>query len=186
MISEVKNPWEILDTVDVYESDWISLVKHNVLDPKKNKAVYSIVKFKHTAIGVLPLDKDLNTWIVGQYRFPINKYSWEIPEGGGSLSEAPVEAAKRELSEEVGISAKKYTLIQEFNTTNSCTDEKAYLYVAQDLSFHDSHPDDNEELKVKKIPFEKLYQMVLNGEITDSLTIIAAHKTKYLLENNKL
>lgn len=186
MLKEVKNPWKVLKSKEHYESPWIKVTEHAVLNPSGNPGTYSVVHFKHLAIGILPLDDELNTWIVGQYRFPLNKYSWEIPEGGGKLSIAPIESAKRELSEEVGISAEKWTLIQEFNTSNSSTNEKAILYVAQNLSFHESHPDDDEDLVVKKIPFAELYQWALEGKITDSLSLIAIFKTKILLDQQLL
>lgn len=186
MLKEIKNPWKILESQELYSNPWIKLTEHKVLNPKGNNGIYSVVHFKNLAIGIIPLDKDLNTWIVGQYRFPLNKYSWEIPEGGGLHGVPPLESAKRELSEEVGLSANKWTLIQEFNTSNSSTDEHSLIYVAQELSEHQAHPEEVEELVVKKIPFNELYQMVINGEIWDSLTIIAVYKTKYLLDQNLL
>lgn len=186
MINEVKNPWKILKSDEVYASPWIEVTKHEVLNPKNNPATYSVVHFKNLAIGIVPLDKDYNTWIVGQYRFPIESYTWEIPEGGGPHGIPPLDSAKRELSEETGIQANKWTLIQEFNTSNSCTDEHCFLYIAQDLSFHEAHPDEEEVLQVKKIPFQKLYEMAISGEITDSLTLIAVYKTKLLIDSKKI
>ena len=182
----VKNPWEIIKSQEVYDSPWIKVTKHDVLDPNNNEGTYSVVHFKHTAIGVIPLDEDQNTWIVGQYRFPLERYTWEIPEGGGALTEQPLDAAKRELSEEVGISAEKWTKIMEFDVSNASTDEKGILYLAQNLSFHQAHPDENEELAVKKIPFEELYQMVLSGEVTDSLSVLAVLKVKDMMNNKAL
>ena len=149
MLNKIKNPWKILDSKEMYDSPWISVTKHDVLDPSNSSGTYSVVHFKHLAIGILPLDKEHNTWIVGQYRFPLEKYTWEIPEGGGELKTPPLESAKRELSEEVGIAAKKWTNIQEFNTSNASTDEKAIVFLAQDLTFHEPHPDGNEELIIE-------------------------------------
>lgn len=186
MINEVENPWKIIDSSEVYASPWISVKKHNVLNAAQNRAVYSVVNFKNLAIGILPLDENYNTWIVGQYRFPIAAYSWEIPEGGGELNTSPLLSAKRELSEEAGIEAQKWTLIQEFNTSNSCTDEKAFIYIAQDLSFHESHPDEEEVLQVKKLPFSELYEMAIDGSITDSLTLIAVFKAKALIDSKQI
>lgn len=186
MPNEVKNPWKILDSSKIYDNPWITLTEHKVKNPIGNNGIYAVVHFKNLAIGIVPLDENLNTWIVGQYRFPLNKYSWEIPEGGGKLELPPIESAKKELSEEVGIAANKWTLIQEFNTSNSVTDEHSLIYIAQDLSFHEAHPDDDEELVLKKLPFSELYQMVVNGEIWDSLSIIAVYKTKALLDKNLL
>ena len=184
MLEEIKNPWKIQNKTEIYQNPWIKITEHQVLNPSNNEGIYPPVHFKNLAIGIVPLDNELNTWIVGQYRFPLNKYSWEIPEGGGKLDVAPLISAQRELSEEVGITAQKWTLIQEFNTSNSVTDEVSLIYVAQDLSFHASHPEEDEQLVVKKIPFSDLYQMCINGEISDSLTLIAVFKTNYLIQNN--
>ena len=182
MLKEVKNPWKVLDSTKVYTSPWVEVTKHNVLNPANQPGTYSVVHFKHLAIGILPLDEEYNTWIVGQYRFPLNKYSWEIPEGGGKLNVPAIDSAKRELSEEVGISAKKWTNIQEFNTSNCSTDERAIIFVAQNLSFHEAHPDEDEQLAVRKLPFAELYKLAIEGEITDSLSLVAILKTKILID----
>lgn len=186
MLEEVKNPWKILNSEDVYSSPWIQVTKHDVLNPSNNPGTYSVVHFKHLAIGILPLDEEHNTWIVGQYRFPLEKFTWEIPEGGGAHDLDAIDSAKRELSEEVGISASKWTKIQEFDTSNSSTDEKAILFVAQGLSFHEPHPDEDEDIVVKKIPFNELYELAMKGEITDSLSLVAILKTKLLIDQKKL
>ena len=125
---------------------------------------------------MLPLDEQLNTWMVGQFRFPVNEYSWEIPEGGGPHNIDPLDSAKRELMEECGIRAKKWTKIAEAHLSNSGTDERAVIYVAQDLSFHDAEPEETEVLQVKKLPFSELYRMVMDHEIMDAPTIIAVLK----------
>ena len=170
-IDEEKNPWTTLSTEKIYDSPWIGLTKHNVLTPNNTPGTYSVIHFKNIALAVLPLDKDYNTWIVGQYRYPINQYSWEVPEGGGKRNVPPIDSAKRELLEETGITANKWTKIQELHLSNSASDEFGILYVAQDLSFGESHPEDEEELVSKKIHFDELYKLVEEGSITDSLTV---------------
>jgi 8-oxo-dGTP pyrophosphatase MutT (NUDIX family) len=185
-MNDNKNPWVTLDKKEIYKNPWITVNHHNVINPGGNKGIYGTVEFAHTAIGVVVLDKDYNTYIVGQYRFPLNFYSWEIPEGGGEKGEDPLVSAQRELSEECGIKAEKWTLIQNFHLSNSVTDEAGYLFIAQDLSHFEAHPDDNEELKTKKIPFQTLFEMVLNGDITDAMTIMAVYKTNYLIQNKKI
>src|SRR4051812_9659730 len=102
-MNEEKNPWTLLDQQQVYESPWIGVTHHNVLNPSGKPGTYSVIHFKKLAIGILPLDADNNTWIVGQYRFPFGMYTWEIPEGGGDRTDKPVDSAKRELLEECGI-----------------------------------------------------------------------------------
>src|SRR6186713_308924 len=102
------NPWQIKSSKDVYENKWISLTEHQVINPSGNDGIYGVVHFKNTAVGVLPIDDEQNTWLVGQYRFALNQYSWEIPEGGCPAGEDPVSAAKRELEEETGLRAERY------------------------------------------------------------------------------
>lgn len=175
------NPWKINSTEIKYDSPWISVEHHEVLNPAGNPGTYSVVRFKKYAIGIIPLDEELNTWIVGQYRFPFDAYSWEIPEGGGEKEIDPIISAKRELMEECGILAGKWELIQELQTSNAATDEYAYLFIARDLTFTQSQPDENEQLQVKKLPFEELYQMVLKGEITDAMSVAAVLRANIVL-----
>jgi 8-oxo-dGTP pyrophosphatase MutT (NUDIX family) len=175
------NPWKTLRSEKVHDSPWIGVTKHDVLNPNGNPGTYSVIHFKNMAIGVLPLDKDYNTWIVGQYRYPINQYSWEIPEGGGKWDIAPLDSAKRELLEETGITAQKWTKIQEMYLSNSASDEFCILYIAQDITLGESHPEDDEQLVVIKLHFDELYNMVQNGDIKDSLTVAAVLKTKLML-----
>lgn len=180
------NPWKVTKTEEIYDTPWIKLVRHEVIHPSGNPGVYSVTHFKNLAIGVLPLDEDNNTWLVGQYRFPLNKYSWEIPEGGGALGIHPVESAKRELKEETGILAKEFIEIQRMHLSNSATDELAILYVAKGLNFGDAQPEESEELNCVKIPFDEVYKKVLSGEITDSLTVVAVLKVKLMILEGKI
>src|SRR5687767_7212997 len=108
-----ENPWITHKSEEVYSSPWIAVTKHEVTNPGGYPGTYSVVHFKNLALGIVPLDNDMNTWLIGQYRYPINQYTWEIPEGGGKIGIDPLESAKRELLEEAGITAKKWTKIQE-------------------------------------------------------------------------
>ena len=185
-MNEEKNPWTTLKSEKVYDSPWIGLTKHDVLTPSNTPGTYSVIHFKNLALGVLPLDEDYYTWIVGQFRYPINQYSWEIPEGGGKLDVPPIDSAKRELLEETGITAKKWTKIHEAHLSNSASDELAILYIAQDLSFGESQPEEEEELVCKKIHFNELYQLVEDGIITDAMTVITVLKTKLMMMEGKI
>lgn len=176
--------WQKLDEQLVYDNPWIKVTHENVITPNNTKGIYGKIHFKHIAIGVIPIDEEGNTWIVGQHRYPQNKYSWEIPQGGGKLNEAPLEAAKRELKEETGIEAKHWEEIAELDLSNSVTDEFGKIYVAKTLSFGESQPDDTEELQVKKISIKELFDNVMNGTFTDSLTLVGALKLKALIQEN--
>ncbi len=185
-MNEQRNPWQIIDGKEMYDNNWLTVTHYNVINPSGGAGIYGKVHFKNIAIGIVPLDDELNTWLVGQYRFPINKYSWEIPEGGGPLSEDPLAAAQRELLEETGIKAANWRKIQYMHLSNSVSDEECVVYVATGLSYHTSMPEETEQLVVKKIPFDEVYQMVQKGIITDALTVTAVLKTKLLLLENKL
>lgn len=182
MIDENNNPWKITDSKEIYDNPWIKLMEHKVINPAGNPGIYGIVNFKNIAIGILVLDKDYNTYIVGQYRLPLKSYSWEIPMGGGKHSDSPLQSAKRELKEETGIEAKSWKEIIKIHLSNSVTDEYGITYVARELEFHTASPEDVEELQVKKIPFTKLIKMVMDGDITDSLTVASVLKAKIMID----
>ncbi len=181
-----KNPWTTLTEKTVYDNPWISVSHRDVLNPSGGKGIYGLVHFKNLAIGIVPLDKDYNTWLVGQYRYTLNAYSWEIPEGGGILGQPALDSAKRELKEETGITATKWTKILDLHTSNSVTDEAGLTFVAQELSFGESAPEETEELVIKKLPFSEAVEMVMNGEITDALAMVSIMKTQLMIDRNLL
>ncbi|MEE1946140.1 NUDIX hydrolase [Pedobacter sp. KR3-3] len=180
------NPWKILESQKIYDNNWISLTEHQVINPAGGKGIYGEVHFKNIAIGIIPLDAAYNTWLVGQYRFPIKAYSWEIPEGGGPLNIHPEEGARRELPEETGLSAGRLTEIQRMHLSNSVSDELAIIYVAQDLQMGMASPEETEELAIRKLPFEEAFQLVLDGTITDSMSVAGILKTKLLIQEGKI
>ncbi len=175
------NTWETLSSELMYESAWIAVNKHQTINPAGNPAVYSVVNFKNLAIGIIPLSDDGYTWLVGQWRYPLNAYSWEIPEGGSPLGEAPIETAKRELKEETGIVAKEFKEIMQLHLSNSATDEHAFIFLATDLSFSEAEPEETEDLQVKKVHIKEAYQMALNGEITDAISVAAIFKVYHTM-----
>jgi len=178
---EENNPWTTLETKEVYDNNWINVNEHQVINPSGGPGIYGVVHFKNVAIGILPLDENNNTWLVGQYRYPLNAYSWEIPEGGGPLGLDPLDGAKRELLEETGLVATEWTELQRMYLSNSVSDELAVIYVARGLTMGEAEPEETEQLMLRKLPFENAYQMVLNGTITDSMSVAAILKTKILL-----
>lgn len=172
-MDDENNPWTVLSKELVYESPWLAIHKHQVINPAGNPAVYSTVHYKNIAIGILPLDENLNTWLVGQWRFPLGAYSWEIPEGGGDPNVPLVESAKRELAEETGLKAGSFNEFMRLHTSNSASDELAVVFLAQDLSQGQSEPEETEVLKIKKISLVNAYNMVVKGEITDAISVAA-------------
>lgn len=180
------NPWKNLNSRVAYENPWILVEHQEVINPSGNPGQYGIVHFKNLAIGVLALDEHKNTWLVGQWRYPLNAYSWEIPEGGGPHSQDPLLSAKRELKEETGLVASRYSELCRLHTSNSATDEYAIIYLAQDLVQEEAQPEDSEDLQVRKMPFEEAYQMVMRGEISDSLSMVAILKAHILIREGQI
>jgi len=176
------NTWKTLKSEVAFETPWIKVTRHDVINPSGKPGLYGMVSFKNIAIGVLPLDSQGNTWLVGQWRYPLNAYSWEIPEGGGPHGIDPLLSAQRELKEETGLIAKHFLEISRIHTSNSVCDEYGILYLARELEQTDAEPEETEDLQIRKLPFEEAYQMVMNGEITDSLSMVAILKTKLLLD----
>src|ERR1700743_2302772 len=175
------NPWQITSQKDIYDNLWINLTEYQVINPSGNPGIYGKVHFKNLAIGVLPLDDELNTYLVGQYRFPLDQYSWEMPEGGRPLGIDAPGLAKLELLEETGLKATEWREIQRLHLSNSVSDELSILYLARGLHQFEAEPEDTEQLIVKKLPFEEAYQMVCRGEITDAMTIAAVYRVRLML-----
>jgi 8-oxo-dGTP pyrophosphatase MutT (NUDIX family) len=181
-----RGPWTTLSETPAYETPWIAVTHHEVIDPGGKQGVYGVIHFKNLAVGIVPLDDKGNTWIVGQYRYPLEAYSWEIPEGGGKRDVNPLESAKRELREETGIEAARWTNVLEMDLSNSASDEQAIIFVAQGLTLHAPQPDHDEELEQRKLPFAELYEMVQRGEVRDSLTVAAVLKVRLMLLEGRL
>jgi 8-oxo-dGTP pyrophosphatase MutT (NUDIX family) len=173
----MENPWKTLTSRTVYDNPWIRVDEHDVINPSGGKSLYGKVSFKNKAIGIIPIDDEGNTWLVGQYRYPLNQYSWEIPEGGGPLGIPPLESAQRELREETGLTAKRWELLLRMHLSNSVTDEEAFIYVAEELEQGEYELEETEaDLVVKKLPLREAVQMVMKGEITDSISVAALLK----------
>lgn len=175
-----ENPWRIIDGRLVYDNPWLSLTEYNVINPAGNPGIYGKVHFKNRAIGIVAMDEHDNVYLVGQFRFSIDQFSWEIPEGGGLLDEAPLFTAKRELQEETGLKAESWEELLTIHTSNSVTDEIGYVFLATGLSQHETSFEDTEDIRIKKLPFSTILEYVMDGTITDSLTMAAILKLQVL------
>jgi 8-oxo-dGTP pyrophosphatase MutT (NUDIX family) len=185
-MNEQHNPWTILNEKEVYDNPWINVKEYKVINPSGGNGIYGKVHFKNFAIGIIPLDDEFNIYLVGQYRFALNQYSWEIPEGGGPLAIDMLDSAKRELKEETGLAAEEWTKIVSLHLSNSVTDEKGVIFLARKLRQEEASPEETEQLVIKKVPFEEAYEMVQKGIITDSLAVAAILQVKILLLEGKL
>ena len=172
-MDESNNPWKVVSRAAVYENQWIRVDHHEVLGPAGGPGVYGTVHFKYHATGVVPIDEKGNVILVGQYRFPLGAYSWEIPEGGGLMDVPPLESAQRELREECGLAAKNWAEILAMDLSNSVTDERSVIFLAWDLTETPAQPDDTEQLQIARLPFWEAVNRVKRGEIRDSMSAAA-------------
>jgi 8-oxo-dGTP pyrophosphatase MutT (NUDIX family) len=169
----MKNRWQTLSSKEIYDNRWIQVEEHEVINPAGGKGIYGKVHFKNKAVGIVPLDNEGNTWLVGQWRYPLNQWSWEIPEGGGPLKEDVLISAQRELKEETGITAQRWTKIVNAHLSNSVSDEEGFIFLAEDLEFGESEKEETEaDMKLWKLPFTEVLAMVMDGRITDSLSVM--------------
>jgi 8-oxo-dGTP pyrophosphatase MutT (NUDIX family) len=176
MEDKFSNPWRTLASRDVYDNPWISVREDDVLRPDGQPGIYGVVHYKNIAVGVLPIDEDGYTYLVGQYRYTLDRYSWEIPEGGCPEGEEPLEAARRELREETGLEARSWKPLGTAHLSNSVSDEEAVFYLATGLVPGEAEPDGTEKLELMRVHFDEALRMALEGEITDALSVMAILK----------
>jgi 8-oxo-dGTP pyrophosphatase MutT (NUDIX family) len=167
------NPWKTRESRIVYDNPWIRVSEDQVTRPDGQPGIYGVVHFKGLAIGVLPIDDEGCTYLVGQFRYVLNEYSWEIPEGGCPEDEAPLAAAARELLEETGLHATHYELLGRSHLSNSVSDEDSLYYLATGLTQGIAQPEGTELLQVRRLPFAEALAMVQRGEITDAISVMA-------------
>jgi 8-oxo-dGTP pyrophosphatase MutT (NUDIX family) len=177
--------WKTKSTQVVYENPWISVCHEEVITPKGTDGIYGVVHFKNTAVGVVPIDDEGNTWLVKQSRYSLNQYTWEIPEGGCPENELPLNAAKRELEEEVGLQAAHWQQLMSMHLSNSVTDEYCVVFVAKNLSAGQQQLEATEDIEVKKLPLPEAIDMVLRGEITDAISVAALLRIALDLKANE-
>jgi ADP-ribose pyrophosphatase len=170
-MSERRNPWKLLESRTVYENPWIRVEDHQVVTPAGGEGQYGKVCFKSRAVAVIPIDASKHIFLVGQYRYTLDEYSWELPMGGAALDEPPIDAAKRELKEETGLSARTWRPLMRLHTSNSVTDEVGHVFVAADLRVGAARPEATEKLRVRRIEFDEAVQWALNGSITDAISV---------------
>ncbi len=182
-----ENPWKTLTTQPVYNNPWIKLEEHQVINPGGTQSIYGKVSFKNHAVGVIPVDEQGNTWLVGQYRYTLNAWSWEIPMGGSPRGEQPQQTAFRELEEETGLRAGQIKQLLHLHPSNSITDEQGFIFLATELSQGEQQLEDTEsDIQLLKLPFDEALQMAQSGEMTDALSVaglfyLALNRTQFNL-----
>lgn len=168
-----RNPWTTLSSRTVYENPWMRVEEHEVVNPSGGCNIYGKVCFKNRAVAVIALDEGDNVYLVGQHRYTLDEYSWELPMGGAALDEDPLAAAARELKEETGLRARRWRELMMLHPSNSITDEVGYVFVAEELTAGEQSPEETEALEVERVPFAEACRRVLEGRITDAISVAA-------------
>src|SRR5690606_18954040 len=174
------DPWTVKSCDRIFENDWLALDRHDVIHPGGAEGTYTVVRPHRLAVGVLPIEEDGSVHLVGQWRFPLGRYSWEMPEGGADPGEDALACAKRELAEETGLRAVSCQRVLETDLSNSITDERAVIFVATELTPGAAQADATEVLRHRRAPFLEVLARVADGRIRDSLTVAAVLRAHHM------
>lgn len=166
-----KNPWQTLSTITVFENPWFTVTTHDTIAPDGLRPVYGKISFKNKAVAVIPVDDADHTWLVGQWRFPLGEYSWELPMGGSPVGVDPLESARRELREETGLTAERWQQILRVHTSNSVTDEEGLVFLAEGLTEGEPEFGETEQLDIRRLPLAEATAMAMDGRITDGISV---------------
>lgn len=176
-----ENPWQTHSSREIYVNPWIRVREDHVVRADGKDGIYGVVEFQSYALGIVPLLDNGDTVLVGQWRYPLGLYSWEIPEGGGSLLVPLVESAQRELAEETGFTAALWTDLGPFHLSNSVTNETGQIFLAQNLTPGEAQPEGDEVLSLRRLPLTEAYAMAMDGRITDGVSIIGLARAVHFL-----
>lgn len=165
------SPWKKVRGQIVYDNPWIRVEEHQVINPGGGENIYGKVFFKNVAVAIVAIDKEDQTYLVGQHRYTLDEYSWELPMGGAPLEEDPLGAAQRELKEETGLTASRWRELSRLHTSNSVTDELGVIFLAQELSQGEAELEETEDITVRRLPLAEAVAMAESGEITDAMSV---------------
>ena len=177
--------WKRLSSKTVFDNPWIRVLEDHVVNPGGGENQYGHVHFKNVAVAVVPIDDDGYTWLVGQDRYTLGEYSWEVPMGGSPLDEDRMASAHRELREETGLSAARLTEIMKVHTSNSITDEVGYIYLAEELTPGEQELEQTENITTRRLPLNDALAMAVSGEITDAMSCLALMRIAQLRDGQR-
>lgn len=180
-------PWQDHGHETAFENGWMRVTVHDAVAPTGAPARYAVMRPRNIGVGVLPIHGDGTVTLVGQHRFALMRYSWEMPEGGCPEGEDPFAAVQRELAEEAGIKAAGWAPALSMDLSNSVTDEQVMTWIAWDLSpAPGGHLDDTEDLEAVRVPFTVLLDEVTRGAVRDSLTVATVYRAYHMAREHLL
>ncbi len=179
-------PWRSAGERVIFENPWMRLTRHPAVAPTGLEADYVVMRPRNLSVGVLPVHDDGTVTLVGQQRFALMNWSWEMPEGGAPFDEDPIEGARRELAEEAGLEARRWREALKAEMTNSITDERAMAWIAWDLSPAPSEPDPTEVIRVARVPFGDLLREIARGSIRDMFTVATTLRAYHMAREGDL
>lgn len=180
------DPWTVKSVAREFENNWFAVDVHQVVHPGGREGTYGVIRVRRLAVGVLPIEPDGRVHLVGQWRFPLKRYSWEMPEGGAEPGENAEECARRELLEETGFAAARVEPILDIDLSNSLTDERAVLFLATGLTPGEASPEDTEVLNRRSAHFSDVLKRAVDGRIRDSLTVAAVLRAHHMAVTGQL
>lgn len=179
-------PWRDEGSVVTFENPWLRLTRHEATAPTGVKADYVVMRPRNLSVGVLPVHEDGTVTLVGQQRFALMNWSWEMPEGGAPFDEDPIEGARRELAEEAGLAAAHWQAAYKAEMSNSVTDERAMAWVAWGLTPVPLAPDPTEIIRIARVPFAELLREIGTGAIRDMFTLATALRAYHMAREGEL
>lgn len=179
-------PWRSAGESLIFENPWLRLTRHPATAPTGLACDYVVMRPRNLSVGVLPIHADGTVTLVGQQRFALMNWSWEMPEGGAPFDEDPIEGARRELAEEAGLRAAHWREALRAEMTNSITDERALAWIAWDLSPAPSEPDPTEVIRVARVPFGDLLREIGRGSIRDMFTVATTLRAYHMAREGEL
>ena len=186
MAAEDQNPWTTLSVAERFDDPWIRVEEHAVATAAGERRGYGVVRFKKRGVGVVPIGAEGHTLLVGQWRYPLGRYLWEIPAGGHTPDEDPLRAARRELREEAALTAGSWREILRMDMSTAITDERVACFLAWDLDGSEPEPDPQEVLAVRRLPFAEAVELVWRGEITAAVSVASILKVHAMATRGEL